>query len=127
MSFSFILLCATAVGAIFLLTPLKELKNSYFIIAVTGLSLLLTVYSIKGVVPIFNYLKDFSESELSVYFKTLIKVLGISVICNITTDLANDMGMGGISGKIDFGAKVAIMLSALPILDKLLVEIKGLI
>lgn len=121
------LLCGAVIGTIFLLLPVKEMKNSYFPIAVTALSALVMAHSLKGAIPIFNYFNVFYDSDLSVYFKVLVKALGITLICNITSDLAAELGMGTLSGKVEFAGKIAVLLSAIPIFDILFSEIERFI
>lgn len=127
MSFNAVILFGAIIGAIFLLIPIKEMKNSYFPIAVTALSAIVMAYSLKGAIPIFNYFNTFYNSDLSVYFKVLVKVLGITLVCNITTDLATEMGMNTLSGKVEFAGKIAVLLSAIPLFDQLFSEIERFI
>ena len=127
MSFNVVLLCGTVTGVILLLLPIKELKISYFSIAVAALSVLVAVYTLKGAIPLFQYLNTFMDSELSLYFKVLLKALGISLVCNVTSDLACELGMNSLSGKVEFAGKVAILLSAIPVFEVLVTELEGLI
>ncbi len=127
MSFNILLLCGAVIGALFLLLPVKELKNSYFSIAVIALSVLVTASALKAVTPVLTYLGTFYDSAVTEYFKVLIKVLGITVICSITSDLAAELGVSTLSGKVEFAGKVAVILSAMPIFDSLFSEIGRLI
>ncbi|MBE6650910.1 MAG: hypothetical protein E7613_06315 [Ruminococcaceae bacterium] len=127
MNFSIVALCGAVVGVIVILFPLKELKNNYFLIAVAALSLVIAVYSLKGAHSIFLYLETLYTSRLSGYFKPLIKVLGITLICNITSELASDLGMGSVTGKIELAGKIAVIASVMPIFDTLLGEIERLV
>ena len=127
MNFSIVVLCGATVGAMVILFPVKELKNNYFLIAVAALSLLITVYALRGAGPIFLYLESLYSSHLSSYFKPLIKVLGITLICNTTSSLATDLGMGSITGKVELAGKIAIIISVLPLFDTLMGEIERLV
>ena len=127
MNFSIVALCGAVVGAMVILFPVKEMKNSYFFIAVAALSLLITVYSLRGAGPIFFYLESLYSSHLSTYFKPLIKILGITLICNTTSELASDLGMGSITGKVELAGKIAIIISVLPLFDTLIGEIERLV
>ncbi len=127
MSFNILLLCGAVTGALFLLLPVRELKNSYFAIAVTALSAVIMAYTLKAASPVFDYLNTFYDSSVSVYFKVLVKVLGITLICNITSDLASELGVSTLSGKVEFAGKIAVILSAVPIFDSLFSEIGRLI
>ena len=119
MNFDIILLCSGVVGAMFILVPLKELKKEYFLFASAALAIIIFVFSIKSSKPIFSYMQSFMYLEGSMYLKILIKVLGISVITNLTSELAQDLGVQGVSGKVEFAGKVAILLCAMPVYDQI--------
>lgn len=57
----------------------------------------------------------------------ILKVLGIGYITEFTSDLADDCGNKSISGKVVLGGKIAICISALPIIKKLINAIISLI
>ncbi len=119
MSFDILALCSAVVGALFILIPLKEFKNEYFKFALAGLGVLVFVIAINAAKPLFIYLEELSKEESSFYFKILIKILGISIVTNITSELASDIGANAISGKVEFAGKVAVLLSAIPVYDRL--------
>lgn len=127
MRFDIMILCGAVIGSLFFLAPVKELKNNYYQIAAAGLSLLVTAYALKGASPIVEYLNSLADTEVSLYFKTLIKILGIAVICDFTVDLAKELGMSTLSGKVELSGKIAVVLSAMPILDDLLLKIEKFI
>lgn len=119
MNFDIVFLCGSVVGAMFLLIPMKELKNEYFTFAAVGLSVIIFVFSIKFAKPVFSYINSFLTSQGSVYLKTLMKVLGITLVTNLTSELASDFGMSAVAGKVEFAGKVAILMCAMPIYDEL--------
>lgn len=119
MSFDILFLCGAVIGAMFLLLPMKELKKEYFTFAAVGLSVIIFTFSLKLAKPIFSYINSFMTQEGSLYLKTLIKILGITLVTNLTSELASDFGMTAVSGKVEFAGKVAILMCALPIYDEL--------
>ncbi len=127
MSYNIVLLCGTVMGAVFILAPVKELKSSYFAYGAAAVSVLITVYALRGAVPVMNYFSLFDTGEFSSYFKILIKVLGITVLCNMTSDFVTELGMPTASGKIEFAGKIAIMTVTLPLFDVLLKEVQKLL
>ena len=50
----------------------------------------------------------------------ILKVVGIGYITEFTSDLAEDFGNKSISNKVVLGGKIAICISALPIIKKLI-------
>lgn len=127
MSLDIVALSSAVLGALFLLVPMKELKREYFLFATAGLSVVIFVFTLKNAKPLFLYLESLSNGDASFYLKILIKVLGISVITSLTSEFAKDMGVESVSGKIEFAGKVAILLSAIPVYDKLFAMVNSVL
>lgn len=106
-------------GAMFVLVPIKELKSEYFTFAAVALSVIIFVFSLKFAKPIFSYINSLMSFEGSLYLKILMKILGITLITNLTSELASDLGMSAVSGKVEFAGKVAILMCSMPIYDEL--------
>lgn len=119
MNFDIIVLCSGVVGAMFILIPIKEMKNEYYVFALAALSIVIFIFAIRQSKPIFEYMKNLFSAEGSFYLKILFKALGISIITNLTSELAQDLGMGSVAGKVEFAGKIGILLSAIPVYDKL--------
>lgn len=127
MNYDVLFLCGAVIGALFLLQPLKELKSPSYSIGVSLLGVIALLYSLKGATPLFAYLNTFMNSQLSLYFKALLKAAGISVVCSITSDIAGELGATSLSGKVELAGKIAIMLTSVPILDNLFVQLEGFV
>ena len=119
MTLDIVLLCSVVIGALFVLIPMKELKREYFLFAAAGLSVVIFVFSLKSAKPIFQYIEKITNSEASFYLKILVKILGISIITNLTSEFSKDMGAESVSGKVEFAGKIAILLAAVPVYDNL--------
>lgn len=127
MTLDVLALCGAVTGAVLLILPVKEMKNGYYPIAITALSILITAYVLKSATPLISYFTVFSDGDAAQYFKILIKVLGITLVCNITSDLAIELGMSTLSGKVEFAGKIAVLLSAMPLFDTLLSKVESFI
>lgn len=127
MTLDVVALCSMVVGALFVLVPMKELKKEYFFFATAGLSVAIFVFALKGAKPLFQYATNLAHSEASIYLKTLLKILGISVITSLTSEFAKDMGAESVSGKVEFAGKVAILLIAIPIYDNLFLLVESVL
>lgn len=127
MTFDVVALCGAVVGAMFILLPMKEFKNEYFLFATAGLSVIVFIFSVKSAKPLFDYIERLSGEGKTAYLKILTKVLGISIITGLTSEFALDLGMKGISGKIEFAGKVAVLLSALPVYDELFILVESVL
>lgn len=112
---------------LFIVYPLKEIKSSFFVVALVAISLTVLFVALKGIVPLMQYVSALNTEGIGEYVKIIVKIFGITLICNLTSELAQDMGMSSLSGKVEFAGKVAIIISVLPIFDTLLSEVKTLL
>ena len=56
----------------------------------------------------------------SLYFSTVLKVVGIAYIAEFGSQVSKDAGESSIASKIELGAKVIIMMMSMPILMSIL-------
>lgn len=56
----------------------------------------------------------------TVYFTTVLKIVGIAYIAEFGAEVCRDAGEGSIASKIELGGKVLIVLLAVPIMTSLL-------
>ena len=54
------------------------------------------------------------------YIGTVIRIIGIAYICQFTADVCKDAGESAVASKIEFAAKVLMLVYAIPIVDALL-------
>lgn len=127
MSFNVFLLFGGIIASLVFIYPAKELKSSIYPIAVSAIAVIITAHTLRSSAPVFRYLEGFIDSDYSAYFKVLIKVLGITLASNMTSDIAAELGSVSLSGKVEFAGKMAIILSALPLLDSVLSRTVGLL
>ena len=120
MSFDVVGFFAVTVAGALMLLPLKELKPSYFFIALCALSLLVMNFALVKARPIFSYLNYLISGDNSYYFKIMMKATGISLITSMVSDLTGELGMNSLSGKVEFTGKVFIIILTLPLFDELL-------
>ena len=59
--------------------------------------------------------------------KVLLKIIGVGYITEFASGILNDLGGGTISDKVVLGGKIAIVILSLPIIQDLLLLIKGFV
>ncbi len=104
----------------------REDFSTYVIIA-TGIIILISVISsLGGVIETFNGIieKTKLDNEL---FGGVLKIIGIGYLTEYSAGLCADAGGGSVSQKILLCGKVMIFLMSLPILNKLVELVVGLI
>lgn len=97
----------------------------FYIILGTSLCILTMVlsyfYNISSVLGSFYvYLGEYKS-----YLELLLKVLGITYICEFCASLCRDAGYGSIAGQIELSGKLSVLMFGLPILLTLLETLKS--
>ena len=66
---------------------------------------------------VLEVLKDLaSRANLSmVYLGTILKIVGIAYIADFGAQICRDAGEGAVAGKIEFAAKILVLVLAIPI------------
>ncbi len=119
-------LCGIAVLGLIAVVLLKGLRAEYAVFAaiITGIVLLGAVLS--EFFSVMDYVEEMTAlTGFSLYFEVILKAMGIGLISEVTADICRDNGAGAIASKVEFGAKMAILVLSLPILKKLLDLIAG--
>ena len=102
----------------------KSPEYSLAVGIVTALTILgMLFYSLSGINDRISSLLQNAGSAKE-YGSVLIKALGISLLTQLACDACKDAGVASIASKVELGGKVAILLCAYPLLEKLL-ELTG--
>lgn len=103
---------------LFLYMYFKEQKPSVAtqISLVSGVVIL--IFLLNPIGDIINFLKDMSvKAEIDSFYITLVlKIVGITYIATFATEICKEAGAGGIASRIELGAKILILVIAMPIL-----------
>lgn len=97
------------------------------ILGMTG-SILIMVLSLDKIVPVFEQVQSVLEylGDGRTYFTILLKVLGVTYLCQFTAGICKDAGFGSLSEQIQVFGKMYIMLSGMPILMAFIDTIRNL-
>ena len=66
-----------------------------------------------------------ADTGFSVYSSVILKSMGIGILAQTTADVCRDSGVAMIGAKIEFAAKIIILLLCVPILETLMSLIEG--
>lgn len=93
----------------------------------TGVIIFLMALSkVKAVMDVLWRLAASADINMF-YLTTILKIVGIAYIAEFGSQICKDAGEGSVAAKIEFAAKVLIMVLALPILVAILESILRLI
>ncbi len=101
---------------------LKQYKSEYAIISALATSAII-LFSTFGMLDdiLSNVYEIATTYNISTkYIGTVIKIIAISYICQFSAEICRDSGQGAIASKIEFCAKILILLYSLPIAEALL-------
>ena len=115
--------------AVVLLTVLKQQKPEIAILLsiAAGVTIFLMVLGkISSVIQVLEELAG-SANVNDFYMSTLLKIIGIAYIGDFGSQVCRDAGETAIASKIEFAAKVLVLIIALPIVVGLLETIIGLL
>lgn len=70
------------------------------------------------VTSVFNVLRDLAgQANVSmVYMGTILKIVGVAYIADFGSQICRDAGEGALASKIEFAAKVIVLIMAVPII-----------
>lgn len=116
MSF-FKIICAVVVGVL-LAIKLKSINSPLW----AYLSLALSIFVLFYILNRLSFVLDFLDDVMgdigleSGYFEILIKIVGISYLCEFASNICRESGFIAVAGQIEIGGKMTMMMMSMPIL-----------
>ena len=119
-------ICGIAVIGLTAVVILRGLRPEYAIVAGIITGLILLGASVLAFSSVLGYIQDITDNPgFSLYSSVILKSLGIGILAQTTADICRDCGEAAIASKVEFAAKIVILLLAIPILKTLLELITG--
>ena len=117
------------VGILGVLTAIqfKSVKPEYSTYISIALGLLIfgyTVQQLRTMINSLGWLKTLFEGTGS-YLAILMKVIGITYLCEFSAGICKDAGYGAIAEQIEVLGKLAVMFAGLPILLAVIEQIQS--
>lgn len=106
----------------------RPLKPEYGIFLSLGAMLLLTGAALSQLDVILNLIRQLMEATglEPVYFRILLKIMGLAWISQLASDICKEAGCGSISRQIDIYGKLLILSVSLPVITALIETIETL-
>ena len=82
--------------------------------------------AVEEILTVFEMIRSYSKIPQS-YFQILLKLIGISFICEFASNICKDAGQASIAKQIEFAGKLAILIVGLPVFESLLGTIQKLL
>lgn len=125
---SLLSLSGIALLAAMLISFLRELRPSFVPILRLGTTVVLMGAALLLYAPILTRVKAlFSQTGATEYMDTVLRALGIAIVCELTALLCQDLGESSLAQGIQLFGKLEILVLSLPLLDKVLEMAKELL
>lgn len=113
----FKIICGVVLGVL-LAIKLKSIGSPIWVY----LSLALSVFVLFYILNRLSFVMDFLNEVMgdigleSGYFQILIKIVGISYLCEFTANICRESGFLAVASQIEIGGKLTMMVMSMPIL-----------
>ncbi len=113
--------------AVVLTLFLRSYKSEWAVILSITAGTVLAIYLLRFLLELLQALKIWETylGGISEYMGILWKALGITYLCEFSSDLCKDSGNTLIAGQIELCGKIAVMLLGMPVLWALMEAITG--
>ena len=107
----------------------KQFNPEYSTIVLFAVCLFLIGYLTSGLGEVLNFVQTLQKKVpiSSTYIKILFKLLAIAYVCQIASNLCEDLGYRSISFQIETIGKISILLLSIPIIQSLLDTVEHLL
>ena len=108
---------------------IKTIRPEIAVVIAVISSILLAMYGLKQmeeILTVFEMIRSYSKIPQS-YFQILLKLIGISFICEFASNICKAAGQASIAKQIEFAGKLAILIVGLPVFESLLGTIQKLL
>lgn len=126
---SFLKIICGVMAGIILAIKLKETGSSMSMY----LSLALSIFVLFYAVDRMTYVVDFFDKVIDGigleegYLEILIKIVGISYMCEFTSNICREAGFSAVAGQVEISGKLTMMVISMPVLFAIVDTITGVL
>lgn len=115
------------VAGVLLAIQFKAQKPEYGIYIGLAAGILIFSYTVRQVAAVMSQLGQLKNylGGAETYLAVLLKVIGITYICEFSADICKDAGYGTVAGQIEVLGKLSVMFAGLPVLFAVIDQIQG--
>ncbi|MBR1567729.1 MAG: stage III sporulation protein AD [Lachnospiraceae bacterium] len=125
MSLSLIQLTVLALIVVVLAIILKKIQPDISLLLCLGICILLFMYIVQSFDEIYGFLQYITGGMNVSYIGILVKLLGLSYICEFVSGICKDAGYSSVSGQIEIVGRVGMILISLPVIRAIIETIYG--
>lgn len=115
---SFFKIICTVLMGVLLAIKLKGINSQLFVYLSIALSVFVLFYTVNRL----SFIVDFFENVMkeigleSGYFEILLKIVGISYLCEFTSNICKEAGFIAVASQVEIGGKLTMLVLSMPIL-----------
>ena len=102
----------------------KAENASYIGLAVSILIFFFSIRQVEAVTAQFSRIREYL-GEAEEYLTILLRVVGITYICEFSSDICRDAGYQSVAGQIEILGKLTVMFAGLPVLFAVIEQIQS--
>ena len=116
------------IGGAILAVVVRQFQKEYSVFVLLAVCLFLVFYLTSNVSLIIDFAQNLGEKiHISgTYIRSLFKLLAIAYICQIASNICQDLGYQSVSFQIELIGKLSILTLSIPIINSLLETIEQL-
>ena len=116
------------IGGAILAVVVRQFQKEYSVLVLLAVCLFLVFYLTSNVSLIIDFAQNLGEKiHISgTYIRILFKLLAIAYICQIASNICQDLGYQSVSFQIELIGKLSILTLSIPIINSLLETIEQL-
>ena len=116
------------IGGAILAVVVRQFQKDYSVFVLLAVCLFLVFYLTSNVSLIIDFAQNLGEKiHISgTYIRILFKLLAIAYICQIASNICQDLGYQSVSFQIELIGKLSILTLSIPIINSLLETIEQL-
>ena len=114
---------------VLLAVQFKSMKTEYSVYIGMGLAILVFGYvlrQVEAVMSQISFVKNYL-GDAQGYLSILLKVIGITYICEFSAGICNDAGFHSVADQIEILGKLSVLFAGLPILFAVIEQIQGVL
>ena len=114
------------VTGVMLTLQFKSSKPEFGLYMGFAISLLLFSFVISGLSSVFKNIKEMEQyiSRDNGYLRILLKVIGITYICEFSSGICRDAGYSSVAGQIEIFGKLSVLAAGMPVLLAIMESIR---
>ena len=117
-----------SIGGAILAVVVRQFQKEYSVFVLLAVCLFLIAYLTSNISVIVDFAENLGEKIHinATYMKILFKLLAIAYVCQIASNICQDLGYQTIAFQIEIIGKISIFILSIPIINSLLETIEAL-